>query len=227
MLMTFLEQLLETQVYYERDERVFQDYFLRNPSEILDDVRSSTCHHHVIRVQFDVHKLRLYMDEFSPCKTVFIFRRYPDVVNSYLRTWPGGRNKVDEIASDRNWNGWQAFGMTDVTHKTVTEIYRRDLNDASAIALFWWFRNQLFFDLGLHQDSRVLPIRYEVFVEDSHAGGEELTAFIGTKLRKAATDTVYSTSINKHSAPDIDEGIAARCDEMYARLIAVWSERRN
>ncbi len=42
-----------------------------------------------------------------------MFRNYDDVVNSHARSWPEGRNKIDDIVVDPDRGGWRAQGMTE------------------------------------------------------------------------------------------------------------------
>ena len=227
MLMTFLERLFETEVYYERDPRVFDGYLLREPKAVLESFSTTSAHHPVVRVQFDFEKMGSYIDSFMPSKSVYIFRRYENVVSSYLRTWPGGRNKVDSVATNREWDGWQGQGIRDAVYEELRSLYRPDLNDASVIALFWWYRNEMYFDLSLHEDPRVLPISYEAFVPDPSGSGRELTEFIGARFRAAAANAIYSSSLRKPVGLDIDPKIVERCERMYARLEESWKNRHD
>lgn len=227
MLMNVLAQFLGSRVHTENDQSVFRNYHLREPEVVKARLKSSLPHCHVFRVQFDAEKLQGYLEQFRPSKAIWVFRHFGDVVNSYMRMWPGGRNKVDNILADRSWDGWQARTITDETYRTMSECYSANMTDASAIALFWYFRNQMFFDQQLANNERVLPLNYEQFVANPTRYCKELADFIGAPFRQPVADVVFPTSVGKHSLPDIDPRILTLCEGMYERLIEAWKTRHG
>ena len=58
-------------------------------------------------------------------------------------------------------DGLAIQGVTEETWETVTALLNRRLTPFDAAALFWWTRNQLYFDQRLWEDDRIRILRYE------------------------------------------------------------------
>jgi hypothetical protein len=92
------------------------------------------------------------------------------------------------------------------------------VNDASAVALFWYFRNILFFEQGFDADDRVLPVRYEWLVTNPHKGFRRVFDYVGIQYSPRTTAKVFTSSIRKAPPPDIEPRIRALCDSLVARF---------
>jgi Sulfotransferase domain len=222
MMMEILERNWETDVFNEADSRAFDDYIMRDEATIKDLVNRSAAPIVVVKALHEAHDLLHLMDAFAPTKAIWMFRSYPDVVNSSLHHWPprgdGCRNKIDAIVRDRAAGEWRGLGMTDETHRMLCEHYRPGLDDASAEGLFWVYRNQLFFDQRLDRDPRVLLVSYEDLVNDDGDYGASLCAFLGLSFTRAMRRIPFGESARKRQPPPMDAGIRALCDRMQHLL---------
>jgi hypothetical protein len=218
MMMEILERSWETDVFNEADPRAFDDYILRDEAIIHELVEKSAAPVAVVKALHEAHDLHHLMEAFAPAKAIWMFRSYDDAVNSFLHRWPGWRNKIDALVHDRNAADWRGSGMTDATHQIVRQHYRPDMNDASATALFWFYRNRLLFDQGLERDPRMLLVRYEDLVSNSSSYAKRLTDAVGIELTPAMRRVAHTESVRKHASPQLDAGVRDLCELMLQEL---------
>ncbi|ADJ28616.1 sulfotransferase domain-containing protein [Nitrosococcus watsonii] len=218
MLMDVLERSFETMVYHERDPRAFNGYEMRPPTVIHSLVRTASAKYIVLKALCELQELRCLMDTFNPSKGIWLVRHYEDVVNSHLDLWTGMPESIRRIAGDRNAAGWRGRGMSDETHALVRCLYHPEISNASACALFWYFRNVLFFEQNLDQDSRVRLVGYEQLVQHPTEVFNELFTFLGIAYKPHVSRKVVASSVRRRSPPKIDSAIRQICDQLLARI---------
>jgi len=219
MMMDVLERSLDTDVYHERDERAFDGYEMRPPEVIHAIVERSPAPRVVVKALCELHALGALLDEFMPACAVWMFRDYDDVVNSHIRRWTGMPAAIGQIVEDRDGAaGWRGRGMSDETLEIVTRLHREGLDNPSACALFWYFRNALYFERGLDRDARVRLVEYERLVTDPEAGFRDLFAFAGLAFRPSLVDGISSSPVQAARRPEIAPAVRALCESMHARL---------
>ena len=220
MIMSTLERSLETDVFHESDPRAFEDYQMRPPEVIHGLIDRSPASRVVIKSLCEGQYLRRLLDEFAPAKALWVFRRYGDMVNSHLRKWSGCARTVEGIVGDRNSAGWRARDMSDATHAVVKARYHPDMADPSAVALFWYFRNVLFFEQDLEEDDRVLLVRYESLVSDPERQFRTIFDFAGLNFSSRLVRKVHNRSVGKHPEPEIEPAVRELCESLTARFEA-------
>lgn len=218
MLMDVLEQSFETRVYHERDPCAFDGYEMRPPGVIHSLVRTSSTKYIVLKALCELQELRRLVDEFRPSKGIWLVRHYEDVVNSHLALWTGMPESIRRIVEDQNSAGWRGRGMSHKTHALVGSLYHPEISNASACALFWYFRNVLFFEQSLDQDSRVRLVSYEQLVQHPIEIFNELFAFLGIAYKPYVSRKVVASSVRRRSPPKIDSAIRQVCDQLSARI---------
>lgn len=221
MLIDVLEQSFATDVYHEWDSRAFDNYQMRDSDVIGALWRRSKAPHFVIKSLCELQRLAQLMAAFAPAKIVWIVRDYNDVVNSMQVSFSNQAQQVQRIAQDRESDGWQGNGMSDETHELVKGVVHPGISDASAAALIWYFRNQLYFDQGLAQDPRVLLVRYESLVTNPDAEFARVFEFLDIPYRPWHSRKVVKKYIGKAAAPEIDEPIRLHCEAMMRRFDAL------
>lgn len=223
MMMDVLEQSLETQVFHETDSRAFDGYYLRPLPRLLELRAKCRAPFFVLKALLDSHMTAELMSYLAPAKAIWVYRHFDDMVNSNLRSWPGGRNQLEDLMEDPYKTGYRARGMTAQTLATVRAHYCPALSDASAIALFWCYRNQLFFDQGLDRDGRVLLLRYEDIVTRPQPTIADMCRFLGLAYSARMGAQIHARSIAKRPPSDIDPAIRALCADMMARFDSVFA----
>jgi hypothetical protein len=102
------------------------------------------------------------MDAAGAVKAVWMIRRYPEVAQSNVNRF-GTDNPYRDLQPicSRDATDWRYRGVTEEAWETVTSFLNRRLTPFDAAALFWWTRNQLYFDQRLWEDDRIRILRYE------------------------------------------------------------------
>jgi hypothetical protein len=102
------------------------------------------------------------MDAAGAVKAVWMIRRYPEVAQSNVNRF-GTDNPYRDLLPicSRDATDWRYRGVTEEAWETVTALLNRRLTPFDAAALFWWTRNQLYFDQRLWKDDRIRILRYE------------------------------------------------------------------
>lgn len=102
------------------------------------------------------------MDAAGAVKAVWMLRHYPEVAQSNVSRFGVDNPYRDlEPIRSRDARDWRYRGATEETWETVTALLNRRLTPFDAAALFWWTRNQLYFDQRLWEDDRIRILRYE------------------------------------------------------------------
>ena len=221
MLMDILDASFETSVFHENDSRAFDNYIMREPRVIRSLIEHSRASVVVVKALHEAHRMRALLEDFAPAKGLWMIRYFADSVNSNLKRFPGNRNDLDAIVNDRRAGDWRGLGMADETYRIVKQHYRREMNDASANALFWYYRNQLFFDQGFDSDPRVLAIEYEELVRAPEPVIDVIAPFIGICASERMKRVSHSESVRKNLPPDIAPDVKALCEAMQQRLLLV------
>ncbi|MBK1696033.1 sulfotransferase domain-containing protein [Rhodovibrio salinarum] len=216
-----LDASLDTSVFFEGDPRAFDRFALRDVECILNLTEQANTSLVVFKSLLEAGELADWMDA-TGASAIWVFRSYTDMVNSYLRKWPGGRNRLDEIADGRALEDWRARGIRDETLDMIRQHYDPAMSDADAIALFWAYRNQMFFDQGLADKTNVLLLFYDDFVRRPAVVGRQVCRFAQIPYTPSLTRAVKTSSLKKNDPPRLRPDITELCEEMMARLKAVY-----
>jgi len=222
MMMEILERSFETEVQQRRDPRADDGHGRVTLDALHERIRSMRASQYVFKVLRELHLVRQLLDEFAPARCVWMLRHYEDVVNSHMLLWDGMPRRIGEIVDDRHGAaGWRGHGMSDETHAMVSQLFHPDISNASAVALFWYFRNVLYFEQQLEREERVRLVRYEPLVADPQRQFAELFAFLGLRYSERISKPVFSTSIRKQQPPDIEPPIRTLCASLLDRFDTV------
>lgn len=238
MVMDVLERSWQTEVFHEFDPRAFDTYMMRPPAVIRGLIDASPAPWVVVKALHEGHDLAGLLDRYRPARAIWMFRGFDDMINSNMANWPGGRNQIEDIvaardpaqdsaqgrARDLDRADWRGRGMTEATLATVRAHYRPAMNDASALGLFWFYRNQLFFDQGFEADRRVLLLRYESLVGEPARQVDGLARFLDLRPTEPMRRLIVPGSVAKRPPPDIDPDVRRLCQEMLARLDAAQGD---
>lgn len=221
MLLGILEASLQTAVFREGDARAFDNYALRDLAAVQRLIADAPARTVVFKALLEAGRLGDLMAALD-APAIWVFRSYPDMINSYLRTWPGGRNKLDQIVAGEGLDDWRAQGLNADTLELVRRHYDPAMADGDAIALFWVYRNQMFFDQGLAERTDVLPVFYDDLVDRPTVVSRIICQFAHITFTPRLIRSVQSSSVRKHAPPALRPEIARLCDDMLARLQGVY-----
>jgi hypothetical protein len=218
MLMDALERSRETAVFHEKDPRAFNDYMMLPPPAIHRLVDASPARCVVLKALCELQDLTRLLAEFAPAKALWSVRRYEDMVNSHVRSWPGEAKTMDKLVANRNSMRWRGRGMSDETYATISRLHHPGLDDWSAAALFWYLRNVLFFEQGFDSDPRVRLVKYESLVRTPDQEFRQIFDFLGLDYSRRIASSIHARSIRKNAAPPIEPGIREICGALTARF---------
>jgi hypothetical protein len=216
-----LERSTRVWVHHEhRWSPAFRDYRLRPTPVIERLIARAPASVVAFKPICDAHLTDRLLGRHAGARAIWIFRRYPDVVNSVVRNWPGHAREILRwiVEGDTDWLSWRGERLVPEALSFVHSSFRPEMPDEEAAAVFWWLRNQFFFQLGLERDPRVLLVRYEDLVSSGEEPFHRLFDFAGIPFEPRFREGVSDASIGKRPFPPIDPRVVARCDELLARL---------
>jgi hypothetical protein len=163
---------------------------------------------------------------FDGARVLWTYRRYDDVANSCARMVWGYhlRNLMRWVSQgELEKLGARGRNVSEETVATVRRLFHDGLSDEECAALYWYFRNRLFFDLELDQDDRVLPVQYEEAALRPEESFRRVFEFLGFSYQPEVVKDVYSGSVGKHRPPTIDPAIREVCDVLHEKLDTAYA----
>jgi hypothetical protein len=166
------------------------------------------------------------LSRFKGAKAIWVYRRYEDVANSCARMQWGyhlkdyarwvARGELEKL-------GARGERISADTTGLFGELYREDISNEEGACLYWYMRNQLYLDLNLDQDPRVLIVQYEDAVLNKERAFQRIFDFFGFPFDPEIVDGIFASSVGKQPSPVIDPGIQEVCDVLKARLDAQYA----
>ena len=140
-----------------REETAWQEY-----STVLGRIRRLPFEVVAAKPLVESGSAAVLMDAAHPVKAVWMLRHYSRVAQSNVsRFGPDNPYRDLQPIRSRDPLDWRYRGATEETWETVNGLLDRKLTPFDAAALFWWTRNQLYFDQRLWEDDRIRILRYE------------------------------------------------------------------
>ena len=123
------------------------------------------------------------MDAAGRVKAIWMLRHYQEVARSNLSRF-GSDNPFRDLQPFRSGDvlDWRYRGASEETRQTVIRLLDRGLEPLDAAALFWWTRNQLYFDQRLWEDERIRILRYDRASTGSEEVIRSLSRYVGVPL---------------------------------------------
>ncbi len=184
---TFLDRSWRVLILEEHDRRLvgnvpgeakWQDYptvfgrIHRLPFEVV-----------AVKPLVESDRVKELMDAAGNVRAIWMLRHYHEVARSNLNRF-GPENPFRDLQPFRSGDAldWRYRGASDETRETVLELLDRDLEPLDAAALFWWTRNQLYFDQRLWEDEGIRILRYERACSGSDEVIRSLSQYVGVPL---------------------------------------------
>lgn len=163
---------------------------------------------------------------FAGSRALWVYRGYEDVANSCARKrWDDHfKNLARWVANgELERLGSRGRRVTGETVRLFGDLFREDLSREDYACLYWYLRNQIYFDLELHEDPRVLIVQYEDAVLDRERAFRRVFDFVGFPYDPAVVQHIYASSVNKHPWPGVEAGIREVCEDLQRRLDAEYA----
>jgi hypothetical protein len=164
------------------------------------------------------------LSRFEGARAIWVYRRYQDAANSSARNWDHLNDLVGWVAhGEPERLGARGRRISSKTMQLFSELFHEGLSKEEGACLYWYMRNQLYFELDLQNDPRVLIVQYEDAVLNQEKGFRRIFNFLGFPYDPAIIDNVFASSVNKHQWTGIDSRIQEVCDALKARLDAHYA----
>lgn len=222
MLVRGLEASPEFEVRNESDRRAFRRFRLRPDHEVAALVLASRHRFVLLKPLCDSHRVRELLDGLAvptPGRAIWAYRDVDGRARSALAKFGDTNLRVlREIAMGGGRRRWQAQGLSEASLELLASFDYERVSPADAAALFWYVRNQLYFEQGLDRREDVTLCCYDRMVAAPERTMGTLCAFLGVAWRPELVAHVAARSGSRRPPLDLDPRIRARCDELRARL---------
>jgi Sulfotransferase domain len=162
------------------------------------------------------HRAAELLDSLPNSSAIWMFRHYLAVASSNLAKFgtANGHNDLEKLLSGGSGE-WRAQ-CNDEVRDQIQSLVSKGVSDFDAAALFWWARNQLYFDQQLWQDSRVRLLRYESVVHNPAGCLAGLNDFLGLSIPVEAAGRAIRQSATPRAQlqPTVEE----LCAELFDRF---------
>jgi hypothetical protein len=231
MLVRGLERSPEFEVHNENDRAAFVRFRLR-PDAVIRLLVERSGHRFVLfKPLCDSHRTVELLDGLgtpSPGRAIWVYRDVDDRTRSAIAKFgPANLVALRRIAAGSGAGLWQAGGLSPQSLELIGSFDLERMSPETAAALFWYLRNLLYFDLGLHQREDVTLVCYDFFVEEPERQMRALSAFLGLRYDDRFVAHVASRRRGPHERLAIDERVRSLCDELRARLDEAAGEKAS
>lgn len=162
----------------------------------------------------------VYLENIPNLLVIWLFRNYIDVAASNIKHF-GDRNGHKNLSPifENAKNNWRNDNLSPTIKDFVDQFNIKDLSSHDAAALFWWARNQLFFDQTLEKHNRVILCKYEDIVMKAEFAFQRLYDFIGVEfLNREPLRVINNKALGRGREISINPKIRAACDTLYEKL---------
>ncbi len=224
MMLHHLARSREVDAFNENHPAAFERFRLRPLDEIEKVIERSYARVALFKPVLCTPHSRAYLTRFPDTRLIFVYRHYSDVVNSSIKKF-GAADRLTHVNSwmEDDFAEFAPIAPPAATQAVVRELWRPDLSAESAAALYWFFYNTLYFDLGLHQEERARLKGYESLVANATQEIQEACSFFGITFDPIMVEGIFTSSIGRDNSPLIDGAIESACVALWERLQTVSS----
>lgn len=200
---------------------------LPNVAAVIGRVRAPLV---VAKPLVETQNVRTLLDYFRGSNALFMYRRFAEVALSDLAKF-GSHNGVDNLRpiAEGCADNWRSEGASPAVRALIRKFYSPQMRSQDAAALFWYARNQLFFDLELQSSPRVMLCQYERLVAQPLEVMREIYHVLGAPCPDLTKTTaqVRTPSGKRKSVLDLSPEVRTLCEELQERLDAHHTQQRE
>jgi hypothetical protein len=231
MLVRGLQTAPEFEVYNENNKRAFENYRLRPDADIAEIVERSRHLFVLFKPLIDSHRVDHLLDDLalsSAPRALWAYRNMEGRVRSSVAKF-GDTNlrALREISAGTGLNRWEAQRLSPQSMEVIRSFNYEDMTPESGSALFWYVRNSLFFELGLHERPDVLLVSYDSFVANPETSMRTVCEHVGFDWHPRLIAHVLPGGRGDRVPLDIDPRIRWLCEDLQGRLEAAVDEGRR
>lgn len=223
LLMKIFDSARDSDVFHETDARAFQRYEMRPPTVIAALVARSRAARMVVKSLCELQRISSLLEDFPGSRCVWVWRDAEAVADSMVASFGNFIRQARALADDPESMDWRGAGMSGETQHFLQEVVAQALDERSAAALMWYYRNVLFFEQGLHRDPRVRLVCYDDLMTAPENVLPEVFGFAGITYRPRCARLVGGRPHARVSRalPPILPAVAARCADLTTRFRAL------
>ena len=224
MLMEALDKHPLTTVYHEKDQRLFDDYELRDNQTLRHYIRRAHGRVTIVKTLLDIHKYEelntIFSDYYKDAPLIiWPIRDLNDLVNSHVVRWPDERECVDDILGEDKIETWRGQSLTAQSMTKLKSLYHDSLTVADCKAMGWLMRHEIMFNPSFPRENCLVVI-YEDIVTKPVETLAALTKMLGLERNDKMTSHIHKKSIGKNTAPVIDQNIRQACEELRQKILS-------
>jgi hypothetical protein len=222
MLVRGFELSPEFEVHNEDDRRAFDRFRIR-PDDAIRGIVERSGHQYVLfKPLCDSHQVGRLLDELgtpSAGRSIWIYRAMEGRVRSAVATF--GANNLHVlagIAAGRGLDRWQAQGLSDEALTLIRSFDYTQLSPESGAALFWFVRNSLYFNRGLHERDDVMLVSYDAVIADPAGTMRPLCRFLDFPYTDRLVAHIHPRPPRSLAPLELHEEVLRRCEELQTQL---------
>lgn len=168
------------------------------------------------------------LEQFPGSKAIWMYRHYADVASSKLKK-SGNMSGVGDLRYiyQNTPNDWRSDKVPQHIHDLVQGYFAEDMNGLDAAALYWYVRNNFYFEQNLSENPNVMLCQYDDLVGDSVSSIKRIYSFLKRPFpgEKVLID-VHKKSIGKGRHIEVSDSVEALCSDMYSKLTTAEAQTR-
>ena len=220
-----LDELPEFHVYNEGNTKAFENYRIRALPTIEALVGKSGARFVLFKPLCDSHRTTEMLDYFGPrARAIWAYRSVDGRVRSAVAKFGDSNLRVLRAFAAREaqqpWNTWQIAGLSAENADFVRSFDLDTLTAESGAALFWYVRNALYFEFGLHQRTDTILVNYDEFLAEPERVAIGACRFLDVPYRNAMIASIDPRRLSKRPPLPVDPRIRERCSALKERLDA-------
>jgi hypothetical protein len=160
------------------------------------------------------------LSSYENAKAVWVYRCYQDAANSSVHRFGSHHKDLTRRVANGELDKLGARGkhISKETIQLFEEIFHEEPSREEGACLYWYMRNQLYFDLDLHQDPRVHIVQYEAAVQNQEKEFRKIFEFLGFPYDPVIIEGIFASSVRKHPWPGIEPRLQKVCEALQERL---------
>ncbi|MBA3562428.1 MAG: sulfotransferase [Gammaproteobacteria bacterium] len=200
MLASCFENSPEFDVYGEMSV-AFKNSVLKSLDETRSLIAASKRPFIAFKPLTDSHRADALLATDAGSKAIWMYRRVEDRANSAVSKF-GDTNLrfLRELMEKGPTDRWEARGITAETLSVLRKLDYAQMSAQSAAGVFWYLRNQLFFDQRLDTNPDVLLLKYEMLVRDPERVMRIVCDFLGCRFFEEMIKHIHAQSIGRNDS---------------------------
>jgi hypothetical protein len=225
MLVRGLERAPEFEVRSENDREAFDRFHLRPDESIRTIVERSGQAYVLFKPLIDSHRVPELLEGLgtpSPGRAVWAYRDVDGRARSAVAKFGDSNLHALRQISAGHTDIWQAGGLSPERLAFLRSFDLAAMTAESGAALFWFLRNQLFFDLGLDRRADVDLAAYGATVDDPEAAIRRLCAFLDFPYRPELAAHIDRRAAGGRPPLELEPRLREACADLEGRLAAAY-----